>query len=460
MVPIVSLIVQLRHDAISGRRVFEVPESGICQKILGSSSDLEPVITACDDCLPPPPPPRHIAQSSSRIVMIRARETLARSHRANISDRHASHFIMRKASSFMCVLVVLLSGGAEALRPSAADRIVFAAGLIGLPQLVVSNWGDCRRFDEIYANGQELCETMWGGTANGQAFEYTTDEENAYTMWWFENENPNNLITQRLGKTVPNTCELQYFHKADPSPEGPGFTECHPWHEASCCHDATTDTPEQLRDSYGAGYEWDRCGPISQACERFFVMEACMYECSPNAGLYRRFSDAQVTACAEAGYVNVNYELYAGFPQRVTAGGVLYNCTGDENKWEMYKMPIKASFCDSWFRACAEDLFCGTGDFFSCATTYHQELAFNASQSPPPPPPISDGDDSIPGWAVAVIIIGGVFLLILCIFSMIMVRKERTGEPIFTPMNGTSEKRKTATQASADGVGMQHASGV
>ena len=35
----------------------------------------------------------------------------------------------------------------------------------------------------------------------------------------------------------------------------------------------------------------------------------------------------------------------------------------------MYKMPIRKSFCDSWYQACYNDLFCGAGggDFFSCA---------------------------------------------------------------------------------------------
>ena len=46
---------------------------------------------------------------------------------------------------------------------------------------------------------------------------------------------------------------------------------CHPWHASSCCHEATVVTPTKLNEGYGAGYEWDRCGPMSQACERFFV---------------------------------------------------------------------------------------------------------------------------------------------------------------------------------------------
>ena len=36
-------------------------------------------------------------------------------------------------------------------------------------------------------------------------------------------------------------------------------------------------------------YHWDRCGPLSPQCERFFVQEACFYECEPAAGLFRRY---------------------------------------------------------------------------------------------------------------------------------------------------------------------------
>jgi hypothetical protein len=26
-------------------------------------------------------------------------------------------------------------------------------------------------------------------------------------------------------------------------------------------------TPKAMNEGYGAGYEWDRCGPMSQACD-------------------------------------------------------------------------------------------------------------------------------------------------------------------------------------------------
>merc|ERR1719159_520285 len=115
---------------------------------------------------------------------------------------------------------------------------------------------------DIYANGQELIENMWGN-----AFKYETNEAEAYTMWWFEggdagtadpHANPNDAITLALGGTVPDQCHLEYYHKSVPSPEPDDFTECHPWHANACCHDATVNTPQAMNTGYGAGYEWDR----------------------------------------------------------------------------------------------------------------------------------------------------------------------------------------------------------
>ena len=28
------------------------------------------------------------------------------------------------------------------------------------------------------------------------------------------------------------------------------------------------------------------------------------------------------------------------------------------NNWELYRMPIKASYCDDWWTACKDDKFC------------------------------------------------------------------------------------------------------
>jgi folate receptor len=301
---------------------------------------------------------------------------------------------MRKSSSFMCVLVVLLAGGAEATRPLPMESLVGFIGLFGMVsgQSNASGWGggvnSCRRFDQIYANGEELCEVMWN-----DSFEYTTDESSAYTFWWFEGgspgvpdpiPNPNDEIATLLGLTpkgVGDTCDLNYFHKGNVTPEPASFTECHPWHSASCCHEATVMTPHAINVGYGPGFRWDRCGTLSPACERFFVMEACFYECEPSNGLYRKYSDAQFFACNPTG-ANFPNGTFVTVPINATHNST-YMCDGGENQWQMWKMPIKASVCDSWFRACQEDFFCGGGNYFTCANDFHADVHAEAERTDP-----------------------------------------------------------------------------
>jgi folate receptor len=80
-------------------------------------------------------------------------------------------------------------------------------------------------------------------------------------------------------------------------------------------------------------------------CEAYFRYEACFYECEPAAGLFRKWTDAQVADKEN---------------------------NPDANTWQMEGMPIKASFCDGWLDACRDDMFCSAddGDFFSCAAIY------------------------------------------------------------------------------------------
>uniref|UniRef100_A0A7S0I134 Folate receptor-like domain-containing protein n=1 Tax=Phaeocystis antarctica TaxID=33657 RepID=A0A7S0I134_9EUKA len=260
---------------------------------------------------------------------------------------------------------------------------------LGLAAVANAWTGDnCKRFADIYTDGADLISRMWG-----DSFRYETDETKAYTMWWTEggaagvkdaHDNPNDLITQSLFPDlgVPDQCHLDYYHKDAPSPEGANFTECHPWHANACCHEATVVTPKAMNEGYGAGYEWDRCGPMSQACERFFVEEACMYECEVSMGHYRRFTDEQHTLCA-----NVSGLSPAGGPAAAPgasvtlADGSAYTCVKDpwapknaENKWEIHQMPIKASYADAFYRACANDQFCDSGSFWDCKGLYHEYL--------------------------------------------------------------------------------------
>lgn len=102
----------------------------------------------------------------------------------------------------------------------------------------------------------------------------------------------------------------------------------------------------------------------------------------------------------------------------------------------MYRMPIQAAFCDDWYTACYNDLFCGVdgGSYFSCALA-------TASSSPSPSPSLSsslspeapndDGDDDLPTYAWAII---GVLVAVAVAggsFMTFMIGRERSGKPVF-----------------------------
>ncbi|XP_078675393.1 uncharacterized protein LOC144913103 isoform X2 [Branchiostoma floridae x Branchiostoma belcheri] len=215
--------------------------------------------------------------------------------------------------------------------------LVLLAAVVGV---AVAGDVPCRPMQELYPSGKELCERMWDG-----AFVYETDLSRAYTMWFFERDNPNDKVSHKLGKTPPNKCYLQYLHKTVPGPEPDNFTECHPWKSRACCRQQTVSSPEKIIQNYGPEWRWDRCGKLSAACERFFVQEACFYECDPNAGLYRMYSDK---------------DFDASNPRH--------------NKWQIEGMPIRADYCDSWWAACRNDLFCAIeqGNHYVCAAEYEK----------------------------------------------------------------------------------------
>lgn len=233
----------------------------------------------------------------------------------------------------------------------------------------------CRKMKEIYTGGKQICENMWDG-----AFKYETQEEKAYTMWFFDaHNNPNDQTSQDLAAkgmftldkeySQENTefwkpvdqCYLQSLHKlegesvnnVDHATERPdNFRECHPYAQNGCCPQDLVSSVKKIKDINGKKYHWDRCGKMSQACERFFVMEACFYQCDPNAGLFRK------------------HKTDASHPDPFGGEFPLFDPTNeDHNEWQMTGMPIKASFCDAWYNACQEDYFCSSdgGSFFSCA---------------------------------------------------------------------------------------------
>ena len=170
----------------------------------------------------------------------------------------------------------------------------------------------------------------------GDAFVYTEDDANAYTMW-FEGRNNPNLITatniahlNHVDVVDQNQCYLEYFHNVGDPLTNQTFGECRPWSDNACCEANTVKSATQIRDSYGDEHKWDRCGPLSASCERYMLQENCFYECDPTIGHYRRFpTTANVSA--------------------TNMDRMVYNATDDDhNRWEVTGVPIKASYCNDW----------------------------------------------------------------------------------------------------------------
>ena len=281
----------------------------------------------------------------------------------------------------------------------ATPKAALAAALLSAssPSAVTAWEESCTQFKDIYADGTELCEKMWA-----DSFEVVDDSSRAYTMWFFnENDNPNDFVTQQLfggAEKVPDQCHLQYYHKGAPSPEGDDMTECHPWKNNACCDSTTVQSVTKLNEGYGEGYKWDRCGPMTQACERFFVAEACLYECEPSAGLFRKFDESQ-----------------ADDP--------------DYNEWQLHKMPIRKSFCDSWYTACANDYFCGDGDFFACNVDYEKTQAEIAARGAMVLE--EEEDNKVTGLIIGLSVAGGLAVLGLG-FAGYLYHREKQGNPVFT----------------------------
>lgn len=283
----------------------------------------------------------------------------------------------------------------------------------------------CKRFDEIYASGKELCENMWN-----DAFVYEEDEAKAYTMWFWDKTNPNDDVSRARGLLSGDheVCHLDYFHKDTPGPEPKEFTECHPWKDNACCAHQTVMSATKLKEGYGEEYHWDRCGALSPECERFFVQEACFYECDPNAGLFRKWN-----ATAYDGRCDSSSDQYD--EAFATANGCAHNA------WQMHKMPIKASYCDAWLTACAKDLFCSAdgGDYFSCAARYEAfdaatELEKTQKELQQKQEDLdrleAEKDDTEPWIFVIIIVLGCIAVLAVC-GGVLLIMREKKGKPVF-----------------------------
>jgi folate receptor len=226
-------------------------------------------------------------------------------------------------------------------------------------------------------------------------------------MWFFSSENPNNAVTQqrvKLGLQPSSYSSIDVCwlagdnvtkHKAAPTAES--AKACHPFQSHACCAASTVKDVATINADYGPTFRWDRCGKLSQECERFFVQESCFYECDPNAGLFRAFPP-----------------------------GVYDANNSTTNTWQLLNMPIQGDYCDAWYEACKDDLFCSLdeGSFFSCSR--------EASEAPVPATPYTDAE-------LAGIIIGSFALFAFFLLLVIMIYYERQNRPIFGKKSGEKE---------------------
>lgn len=259
-------------------------------------------------------------------------------------------------------------------------------------------------------SGTDLCSTIFGGAF---IVNNSLSSTSQYTMGWVDGfDNPNDDASASNGLTITTNsagqekCGLHYYHRDYTIEQQPGeYNLCHNYREKSCCNSSTVASFDAINEIYGAKFHIDRCGPISNACQQFFIMESCLYECDPNAGLFRKYNDSQVAAdVAKYGQENLT------------------------NTWQMYGMPIKQSFCDQWYEACYNDLFCGAddGNFFSCAKIYEAALTPEQQQLA--------NEQAMNDGLIALTVILTIFGFCLICTLIYLVYRERTGKAVFMPL--------------------------
>ena len=74
---------------------------------------------------------------------------------------------------------------------------------------------------------------------------------------------------------------------------------------------------------------------MSAACNAYFVAEACVYECDPEAGMFRKFAPPSI------------YDPSAHHSEYTGQSGA--------NEWQMHGMPIALEYADQYYEACKHD---------------------------------------------------------------------------------------------------------
>eukprot|EP01061_Rhynchopus_euleeides_P030950 TRINITY_DN51300_c0_g1_i1.p1 TRINITY_DN51300_c0_g1~~TRINITY_DN51300_c0_g1_i1.p1 ORF type:complete len:336 (+),score=116.54 TRINITY_DN51300_c0_g1_i1:47-1009(+) len=287
--------------------------------------------------------------------------------------------------------------------------------------LAVAHGQQCKKFSAIYRSGKELCENMWDG-----AFVYETNPAYGYDPRPTQSGSRSIDVTQAIKRMgghplgdffdynatthMPNQCinsaDTQHFDT--PTSTNLGASPCNSWQEASCCKSAVVETASKLNAIYGESYSWDRCGALSPKCRQYFVLEACLYECEPASAFFQKHPHTP-DAKDHPHYYNASNTSHSS--------------------WSLWKMPLKASFCDAWLSDCADDSFCSEdgGSFFSCQ---------RINNEPAPTDVIVHEDSDLKSGYIALIIVICVVALVAIAFIAYMIFREKSGKPIYyTPVS-------------------------
>mmetsp|Transcript_1266 Transcript_1266/g.2013 ORF Transcript_1266/g.2013 Transcript_1266/m.2013 type:complete len:259 (-) Transcript_1266:88-864(-) len=214
----------------------------------------------------------------------------------------------------------------------------------------------CLQASAIYEDGVDMFESLWDSAFKCIPRD-SPDYQFAYHLVFSDAKaNPNDEVTARrvaaglhheLYKNS-DVCHISYFHKQKPGPEP--LTACVQYRENACCEPKYVADKKTIKEAYGPTYHWDRCGSISDSCERYFVEEACLYECDVNLGLFRKFPPH-----------------------------TFEETNPDHNEWQIHNMPIRIEYCENMFEACKSELFCGAG-LGSSSTSCSLELDEKAAK--------------------------------------------------------------------------------
>jgi len=109
-------------------------------------------------------------------------------------------------------------------------------------------------------------------------------------------------------------------------------------------------------------------------------------------------------------------DITNGRSKNYTAG--VANCSDwGGNRWQMYKQPIKSSYCNAWYDACANDYFCGSGSYFSCNDMWLDEMEKEEVKT------VEVIKENLKPWASAIIAVFA-FVIVGCASLGFMIRKK------------------------------------